>query len=115
MKFVLWNLCEKDSTADGDIPESVQSGPAREFAKEELESVKARPARSHPSLQIKQEHCDEFGHTHRCPGCSARWRGLARQVYSEFCKARFSQLLETEAFLENEDAQEVGVKGRSDE
>jgi len=64
VKFVPWNLGEKDNTADGDIPDGVQSGPAREFTKEELESVKARPTRSHPSLQIKQEHCDEFGYTH---------------------------------------------------
>ena len=42
-------------------------------------------------------------------------RGLARQAHSDSCKARFSQLLETKAFFENEDAQEVGVKRRSDE
>ena len=115
MNLVLWNLREKDSTANGDIPDGVQSGPAREFTKEELESVRASPVRSRLSLQIKQEHCDEFGYTHRCPGCSARLRGLARQAHSEACKARFSQLLETKAFLENEDAQEVGAKRRSEE
>ena len=110
VKFVPWALGEKDNAAADDIPDSVQSGPAREFTKEELGSVKARPTRSHPSLQMKQEHCDEFGYAHRCPGCSARLRGLARQAHSDSCKARFSQLLETKAFLENEDAQEVGVK-----
>ena len=115
VKFVPWNLCEKDNTADGDIPDSGQSGPARAFTKEELENVKARPTRSRPSLQIKQEHCDEFGYTHRCPGCSARLRGLARQAHSDSCKARYSQLLETKSFLGNEDAHEDGVKRRSDE
>ena len=54
VKLVPWNLGEKDSTADGDIPDGVQSGPAREFTKEELESVRARPTRSHPSLQISK-------------------------------------------------------------
>ena len=71
VKLAPWILGEKDITADGDIPDGVQSGPAREFTKEELESIRARPTRSHPSLQIKQEHCDEFGYTHRCAGCSA--------------------------------------------
>ena len=48
VKLVPWNLGEKDSAADGDIPDGVQSGPAREFTKEELESVRARPTRSQP-------------------------------------------------------------------
>ena len=53
VKAVPWNIGEKDSKADGAIPEEVRSGPAREFTKEELESVKTRPTRSYPSLQIR--------------------------------------------------------------
>ena len=79
-----------------------------------MESLKTRPKRSHPSLQIRQEHCDKFGYTHGCPGCSSRLRGLQRQSHNLACKERFSELLETAAFLENEDAQQVGAKRRSD-
>ena len=55
VKVVPRNLGATDKCADGTIPEVVTRGPARGFTKEELESLKTKPTRKHPSLQIKQE------------------------------------------------------------
>jgi hypothetical protein len=112
VKVVPWNLGAQGKKSDGEIPEAVLRGPAREFTLEEMDTVKTRPTRAYPTLQMRQEHFDKYGYTHGYPGCSSRLRGLARQSHNPSCKERMSKLLETEAFLANEDAQTEGRKQR---
>ena len=115
VRLVPWNLGDGDKKADGDIPVAVKSGPARELTSEETDSLKTRTTRSYPEFKIMKEHCEKFGYTHGCPGCSSRIRGLHRQPHNPTCRERFGNLLQTEAFLANEDAQTAGRKRRPED
>ena len=93
----------------------LQSVAPLEVSKEEFEALKTKPVRKYPDFKITQEHCDNFGYAKGCPGCSSRIRGLTRQPPNSSCRERFGNLLLTEAFLANEQAQDSGVKRRNDE
>ena len=114
VKVVPWNLGINGQKADGDIPEVVKSGPSREVTPEELESLRGGEKRKYTDVRIYEEHYDKWGYTHGCPGCSSRIRGLARQAHSKECRERFKVLIETQAFLTNEEEQEAGAKRRNE-
>ena len=115
VKMVPWNLGREDKRADGEIPEVVKSGPAREVTEEEIEALKTRATSKYPEFKIMQEHCDRFGYTSGCPGCSSRLRGLSRQPHNKECRERFEKLMQADAFLANEEAQTAGQKRRSED
>ena len=112
VNVVPWNLGSSDKRADGELPETVRSGPARELTEGERGNLAARPTRIYPEFKIMQADLERLGYTHGCPGCSSRLRGLQRQPHNKTCRERFEQLLKTEAFVANEDAQKAGHEKR---
>ena len=89
VNVVPWNLGKEDKRADGDVPEQVKSGPARELSQDELENLAVSPKRSYPEFKIMKADLERFGYTHRCPGCSSRLRGVAVQPHNKVCRERF--------------------------
>ena len=100
---VPWNTGHGDDEADGEIPEfDVKHGPGRRLTPDEVEEVETRGNldivhRAH----LRREDFERFGFTDRCPGCSAKIRGLKPQPHAAHCRRRMEKLLEDDVRVKN--------------
>ena len=105
VKWAPWNRYKGDEGADGEVPEGVEVEGSGEVKPEVTEKVyvevKSKPPRD---FYISKKDAEKHGYTRGCAGCSSWYRGLSRQPHSEVCRARFKDLLKSDAKVLNQEA-----------
>jgi hypothetical protein len=104
VRHVPWHLYRGDTAADEDIPEEqlvdpvVADSPAGVREGLEREGITIRTRQTAPrAFQIRKEDAEKHGYTRGCAGCNSWFRGLGRQPHSQQCRARFEDLLKSDA------------------
>ena len=103
VRHVPWNRYKDQPEADGEIPEdqAVEAKPVDEQAVQEPRTVVKMKQPPPRAFQIRKEDAEKHGYTRGCPGCSSWFRGLGRQTHTPACRARFAELLTSDARFRN--------------